>query len=689
MLTGRQAFHGEDVSDILASVMKVDADFSHLPATPNPRLAELLRRCLAKNRKERWYAIGDVRVEIQSILGEPQRVQTAAVAVKTPLWKRTVPPAVLASAAVAATAAFMWFTRPAPQPRHIARYSVTLPKQQNFSRAGRQVVAVSRDGAKIVYVANNQLYLKSIDEVEAKPIPGTNQDPAAPIFSPDGQWVAFVAVPESKLKKIPLAGGASVTLAEKIDNPFGASWSSDDQIFLGEESTGIVRVPGAGGKVETLVAAKQGEILDGPQLLPDGRLLFSIASLSVVSDTRWDTAQVVVQNLKTGERKTIVQAGSEAHYVSTGHLLYAVGSTVYAVGFDLKKSLIIGGAVPVIEGVRRSAAETTAAAFYSLSDDGSLVFIPGGVSTTTSRVLALSDRLGNRKVLPLRTAGYDTPRISPDGKHLAFGINDAKDFDIWVYDLDGATSMRRLTFGGKNQSRAWTPDGKRIVFRSDRGDGEGLYWQAADGGGAAERLTLAEKTQYHAPLEWTPDGKILTLFVFSGLGGGSVSTLALDGDRKPKPLLAPENGHLATNNFRRLSFSPDGRWITYSSNEESNFNVYVQPFPLTGAKYKISGKEGADSPLWSHDGKQIIFASGGRLGYTDVQTTPAFTFSEPKPLPIDIVNTQGRPYDMTSDGKQFVVMQRPAEPEGAEKPALQINVVLNWVEELKQRVQTR
>jgi dipeptidyl aminopeptidase/acylaminoacyl peptidase len=400
-------------------------------------------------------------------------------------------------------------------------------------------------------------------------------------------------------------------------------------------------------------------------------------------------AQVVLQNLKTGERRTVVEAGSEARYVSTGHIVYTVGSTVYAVGFDLKKTLATGGAVPVVEGVRRSGAATTAAAFYTLSDDGSLVYVPGGVDGGFSRVLVLSDRMGNSKTLALPAAGYDTPRISPDGKQLAFGINDGKDFEIWIYDLNGATSMRRLTFGGKNQVPAWTPDGRRIVFRSDRGEGEGLHWQAADGSGTAERLSSAGKSQYHAPLEWTPDGKILTFYVASGLGGGAVWTLALDGDRKPKPLLTPDNAHIGADNLRRISFSPDGRWITYSSNEESKFNVYVQPFPVTGAKYKISGQEGADSPLWSHDGKQIIFASGNRLMYVDVQTMPGVTFSEPKPLPIEIVNTQGRPYDMTPDGKQFVVMRRPAESETSEKPSLQINVVLNWVEDLKQRVPTR
>jgi Tol biopolymer transport system component len=359
-----------------------------------------------------------------------------------------------------------------------------------------------------------------------------------------------------------------------------------------------------------------------------------------------------------------------------------IGATVYAVAFDLKKLQVTGGPVPVLEGVRRAVQPGTAAAFLSFSDDGSLIWIPGVGDGGTPLVLALVDRSGSRKVLSLSPAGYDVPRISPDGKHLAVGIRDSKDFNIWIYDLDGNRSIRRLTFGGQNQNPTWTPDSKRIAFRSDR-DGEGIYWQAADGSGAAERLIATDKGDASdAPMEWSPDGKTLVFFVTPGdrrLSG--VLTLGLDGDRKPQPLFTS-----TSKNMRRTSFSPDGRWIAYSSNEEGDFSVYVQPFPPTGAKYKISTKEAADSPLWTPDGKQIVFASGSRLMSVDVQTTPSLAFSEPKGLPIEIENTQGRPYDITRDGKQFLVMQRPDQSATAENTSPQINVVLNWFREFQERV---
>ena len=578
MLTGRQAFNGEDVSDTLAAVMRAEADFNQLPNGLNPRVVELLRRCMAKNQKERWYVVGDVRLEIISILTEPQRLPAVVPTPTTPFWKRSVLPIVAAVLASAAAAA-LWITRPVPRAGPVVRYSYTLPKDQDFTRTGRQVLAISHDGSKLVYIANRQLYLKSISEVEAKPIPGTNQDPNTPIFSPDGQWIAFCVPLERKLKKIPLAGGASVTLAEMIDNPFGASWAANDQILIGQGPKGIVRVPSGGGKPETVISAKPGEGFAGPELLPNGQdVLFMVGTTGVTATltSRWDTAQIVVQNLRSGTRKVVVQAGSDAHYLPTGHLIYAIGASVYAAPFDLKKLQVAGVPVPVLEGVRRAFNAQTPAIFLSFSDDGSLIWVPGG-SGETSRILVFVDRSGSRKVLSLSPAGYDVPRISPDGKHLAVGIRDSQEFNIWIYDLDGKTSIRRLTFGGNNQDPTWTPDSRRIAFRSDR-DGEGIYWQAADGSGAAERLIAADKGNvYDAPMEWSPNGKTLVFRIGqANIGSGSVWTLGLDGERKPQPLFTS-----TSNNMRRTSFSPDGRWIAYSSNEEGipafTFNLSRRP----------------------------------------------------------------------------------------------------------------
>jgi serine/threonine-protein kinase len=685
MLTGKRSFPGDTVTESIASVIAREPEWTTLPSGANPRLKDLLHRCLEKDPKRRWQAIGDVRVEIEMIQSDPHGLQAIGAATQTPLWKRAIPLALAAFLGAIVTFGVVRNLRPAPEPKQIARYSFTLPKDQNLTRLGRRVIAVSRDGASMVYVAREQLYLKSTGEMEAKPIPATNQDPLLPVFSPDGQWIAFYAGIERKLKKIPLAGGASVTLAE-MDPPLGASWGSDDHIVFAMGPGGVVRVPAGGGKPQNVVPAKPGETLDAPQMLPDGQhLLFTVGSTSNPNDKRWDAAQIVVQDLKTGSRKVIIEAGSDARYVPTGHLVYAVGATLFAVPFDAKALKVTGGPVPVLEGVQRAAVGTTAAAFFAVSENGSLFWIPGG-TTVATHVLALADRAGSQRILPLPPAEYEMPRISPDGKQLAVEIMGA-DVNIWIYDLDGHTSIRRLTNAGKNQDPAWTPDGKRIVYRSDREGGEGLFWQAADGSGVAERLTKVDKVAYHAPFDWTPDGKLLAFYVSRANNDGGIWTLAPDEKREQKPLL-DINGK----NSRRLSFSKDGRWMAYASNEEGLLNVYVQPFPPTGAKYKINGKGAGDSPLWTPDGRQLIFTSGAgaggfRLMTVDVQTKP-FSFGEPRQLPIQFLSGSGnRPFDITPDGKQLLVMQKPpSSSESDDKPAVQINTVLNWFEELKQRV---
>jgi serine/threonine protein kinase len=263
MLTGRQAFRGEDVSDILASVMKIDADFTHLPENLNPRLRELLRRCLAKNRKDRWYAAGDIRVEMSSIIAEPQRIEAQP---KLSFWNRALPTVVLVLVVAAIASVVTWQMRPLSS-APIIRFPYVLPKDQVFTRAGRHILALSPDGSNLIFVSNQQLYLKPISDLEAKPVPGTMQDINTPFFSPDGKWIGFYAAPERKLKKIAVTGGASVTIAE-MDNPFGATWYSQDSILVGQGSKGIIRVPAGGGKPETVIPAKENEVLQTSQVLP-------------------------------------------------------------------------------------------------------------------------------------------------------------------------------------------------------------------------------------------------------------------------------------------------------------------------------------------------------------------------------------------------------------------------------------
>ena len=363
VLTGRQAFQGEDVSDVLASVMKVDADFTHLPENLNPKLSAFLRRCLAKNRKDRWYAVGDIRVEIGSIIAEPQRVETQREERNPPFWNRALP-AVVTGLVVAAIVGFsMWRMQPMSSVP-VIRFPYVLRKDQVFTRSGRHILALSPDGSNLDFVSNEQLYLKPMSDLEAKPIPGTMQNINTPFFSPDGNWIGFYAA-EEKLKKIGITGGASLEIAD-VSNPYGATWYSQDSILVGQGPKGIIRVPAGGGKPETVIPAKENEVLQTPQVLPGGdEILFTVAGAT--GDDRWDKAQIVVQSLKTGERKTLFTGGSDARYVSTGHIVYALGGNLFAYAFDAPKLKVTNGPIAILQGVLRSPARNTAATFFSFS----------------------------------------------------------------------------------------------------------------------------------------------------------------------------------------------------------------------------------------------------------------------------------------------------------------------------------
>jgi serine/threonine-protein kinase len=507
-------------------------------------------------------------------------------------------------------------------------------------------------------------------------IGGTGLDATVPFFSPDGRWIGFYAASERKLKKVSVTGGAAVTICEIDQPPNGASWASNDQIFFAQ-TIGIFRVSANGGKPDAIITVKQGDLVETPQRLPDGdHILFTQTTAGFGAD-RWDKAQIAVVSLKSGERKVLLEGGADARYVGTGHLVYALGSTLLAVRFDSKRLVIIGGPVPLVEDVSRA---FTGAAHFTFASSGTLVHVVANNVASPQAKLVLVDRRGAQKPLSVQAARYADPRISPDGKQLAVTTND-DNASIWIDDLSGATSMRRLTFEGRSRGPLWSRDGQRIFYASTRGSEDALFWQRADGSGSEEQLTKSEPGSF--PNSVSPDAK--TLAFYTPRNGGDVSILSLAGDRTPKPLISVPVTHQDHANF-----SPDGRWLAYRSNESGRYEVYVQPFPPTGAKYQIT-TTGAQSPLWSPDGKQIFYVETkeetGQLVSIDVRTEPSFASANPTKLPIEKMVSLGgvRPYDITPDGKQFIVMFSASDT--ADQPVQQqMRITLNWFEELKQRV---
>jgi serine/threonine-protein kinase len=694
MLTGRQSFQGETAAALLASVLVKEPDFTALPSNLHPRLLDLLRRCLDKNPKRRWQAVGDLRVELEAVAAAPQEQPSVSAAPSRSWWRLALPVAAAALLAGAAGVGTGWSLQPIPPPAPITRLPLPPPSDVQLTDLVIPVIAISPDGTQVAYSTGPQLYTRPMASLDSRIVAGVDKSDmftVNPIFSPDSQsivyWSTGATGEGSALKKIAAAGGPAVTLTP-IGPLFGMSWGPDGIVF-GQGSGGVMRVSANGGKPEQLVTVKAGEFAHAPQVLPGGETVLFTLSAGTTQE-QWEQAKIVVQSLETAERKTVVEAGSDARYLPTGHLVYASGEVLYGVGFDVKRLQAVGGAVPLVEGVSRSTSLPILgpAEQFSVSNTGSLVYIPGRSTSGAQLRLTTFDRKGNVEELKLPPGAYGTPRISPNGKLLAYATDEGKDANIWIYDLSGTSSARRLTFGGKNRLPVWSTNSERVAYQSDREKDLAVFWQRADGAGTAERLTKPEPGTSHEPEAWSPKNDVL-LYTVRKESNVALWTLSI-GDRKAAPF-----GDVRSTLPTGAVFSPDGQWIAYSIREPGQSNaVYVQPFPPTGAKYQISKGDDGHHPIWSPDGKELFYVPGANLfSVVSVTTSPSFTLGNPVPLLRRFV--EGGPasataIDIMPDGKRFVGIsvagQLPAT--GTNSP-VQIEVVLNWFEELTQKLPNR
>ena len=683
MLTGRQLFDGKSVPDILADVLRTDPDWSRLSPHLHPRLRLLLERCLEKDVRDRAHHIADVRVDLQKVLADPAGMFVRPSASGAHVVPRSGLFALVGTAAVAALIAGVaaWTLKPT-EPRQVVRFAHQLPRLRELRANQLPVVAVSPDGRRVVYSANDGLYLLPIDAHDARIIPGTGQGLGNVMFSPDGEWLAFVS--DGGLQKIPVAGGPPVTLvgqqtpAARVFT--GASWTVPDRILAGlGESVGSV--PANGGEPEILFKVEGGRAF-WPELLPDGRtVLFTLIA------SQGD--QVAVHSLDSGSTKVLFP-GTRPHYITTGHIAYVSQNSLFAQRFDLASLASVGSPVPLVEGVLRT---SNGVPQYAISASGSLVYA-SVMSGSPERSLGLAS-VNGVTTLGLDPALYSSPRVSPDGTRLLVQTSPEGTVPIlspaariWVYDLNGKTAIRPLTQQGKNFHAIWTPDGKRVTFASDRDGPISIYWQPADGSGTPERLTTAEKGTQHFPDAWSPDGQTLVYQVLSSTEAVDLWTMSLDNRDKPMPLVK------GTRRNHGAVFSPDGRWLAYGSSEGSQIEqIYVEPIPRTGEKHQITRNGGA-FPVWSRDGRSLFFrrAQGGEgigthLVRVEIVPGSAFVWQNERELPIKGFLLFGgqRDYDVMPDGKRFVMVFPPRNEAGdLERP--RINVVVNWLEELKARV---
>jgi serine/threonine protein kinase/Tol biopolymer transport system component len=700
MLSGQRAFKGDSVADILAAVLRQDIDWTALPSSTPPPARHLIARCLERDVKRRLRDIGEARIALDDVVAGDttlpfsQRVPVLSPTPK-PLWRRVLPTiAALVASALVGAVSWWYFNRQPPTPQLVTQFLFTLPEGQSLTGATRHMIAISPDGSQMVYVANNRLYRRLMSDLNVKAIQGTEgyQEVDEPAFAPDGRAVAFYALSDRTLKRIDVTGGMAVTLCA-ANMPTGISWGPNG-IMFGQSGEGIMRLAPNSRTPEVVVRVKNDEVAHGPQLLPGGEhVLFTLAAGT--APDRWDKAKVVVQSIRTGERRTVVDGGSDARYVATGHILYAFSGNVFGVAFDAGRLEVSGEPVRLVEGVRRATGLTTGlpgsriangAANFSVSNSGSLIYVPGPPIAAGALVdIALMDRQGAVDPLKLPFGQYELPRVSPDGKRLAFGADDGREAAIWIYDLSRRSAMQRLTFGGNNRFPVWTSDSKRVAFQSDRDGDLAMFWLPADGTGTAERLTKPNPGESHVPESSSPNGETLLFSVTRG-SDVSLSTLGLN-DRKVTPF-----GDVHTSSPPGPVFSPDGRWVAYASTERGMTTTYVQPFPATGAKYQFVASNLAESPKhprWSSDGKELFLnTSATEFVGVSVTTQPTFAFGTPVALSKAL---RGGPtgthtaYDVTPDGK-FVGLVTAGQTQFGRGSENQIQVVLNWVEELRARV---
>ena len=658
MLTGMRTFEGDDVTDTLAAILRGEPDWTRVPADVPPALVRVLKRCLDKDRRRRRHDIADVRMDLDDAMAAP--VERPAGGGSDARWTRRGPAIaamVLVTAAIAG--AIGWYARPEP-PAAVRRFVIPLGPDQRYANTGRHLLALSPDGSQLVYVANNRLYLRRLDQLSATEIQGTDAGSARePFFSPDGKWIAFWA--GGQLKRVGLDGGAPIALAQ-IGNPLGASWSADDTILFGSPQ-GVFRIPGNGGTPERVVEIEQGEFAHGPQLLPDGEhVLFTLRKKGA---TNWDDSVVVAQSLRSGKRTEVLQRSREARYVETGHLIYASTGTLLAVRFDPRTLATVGGAVALVQNVPDGTANS-GASHFAIAANGTMAYVEGNADTQRS-ALVWVDRMGRETPTPATSAipGLTNPRLSPDGSRVAM----ISEGDLWVQDLQGRPPIK-VTFDGGHFSPVWSQDGSRIFFEGDRV----IVAAAADGSSQPEAVSGQDHLH---PFAVARDGSVIVARFPEDMQNADIMRLVPGQKPSLQPVVVTQNREGSSG----LSLSPDGRWLAYASAATGRDEIWVQAYPGPGAAVRISPGGGVE-PVWGKNGREIFYIEERRMMSVAVQPGATFSFSPAVALFEHNYVMSGQPpsYDVAADGRFLMVRS------GGQATVPPIVLTLDWFEELKRRV---
>lgn len=694
LLTGTRAFPGESSADVLGAIVTADPDWTRLPApTPRPVRA-LLRRCLTKNAERRLHDIADARIELEDVLSGTDSHESHR-ATPSRRWRARLPWAV-AAVACAGAAVALWFLVAAhrPPPSSLLQVSLPVPDGVSIYAIGRgSSVVVSPDGQLVVFAGirdgRTQLYARRLGESASRPLPGT-EGATSPFFSPDGRWIGFLdATPPrspvaASLKKISVDGGAAVTIIDSVAQGMrdfavqSATWAPDDTIVFSASASkarGLWRVSAAGGSPRRLTTVRADEGNHAwPHVIGDRNAVL----FTVWNNSGFEGGRIAVQSLDGGEPATLVPGASYGRIVRSADgrawLVSARPEGLQAAPFDIETLRLTGSAVPVLDGVLTN---LSGGAHFSVSNDGTLAYVPGGLDELKKTAVWV-DRNGRATEIDgLRDLGFQY-RLAPGGRRLVSVNAVGPDRDLWIDDLTGRAPRTRLTFNRVLNAPLWTADGQRIIYARDA-PSPNLFWRAADGGDDEQRLTTSANAQW--PYSVSPDGSQLAYREIDPETRGDIWILPLRPLGRPRVLVRTPAADLSP------MFSPDGRWIAYSSTVSGTPEIYLTA-SLDGRERTPVSKGGGVEPRWAPDGRELYYRTNapetarGDLMVVSVDTTG----SKPRigaPRVLFPCPYQGFG-DVTPDGR-FLFLKRTPEA----SPSRVIPLVLNWFQELERKTRSR
>jgi eukaryotic-like serine/threonine-protein kinase len=671
MITGRRAFQHETMADTMSAILKEEpAEITESNPNISPSLERIVRRCLEKKPDRRFQSTADLGFALESLSAPMSSSGTNMTTAVSAIGSETDRSAwlirILGAAALllligCVVVTMMYIRRPVPDERPVS-FAVSMPE----SATDVDFPVISPDGRTIAFRATvdgkRYLYVRELGSMTEQRLNGT-EDVTTPFWSPDSRSIAFFT--NDKLKKVDIGGGPVQVLCNAPQRGIGGAWNRDGVILFGGITKGIQRVSAAGGEASELLPLDESRKETGqtfPSFLPDGRHFF-------YRGISGSNSEIFVASIDGKERKSVLKNNSNVAYIAPGYLLFARETTLMAQGFDASKLQLTGDPVPVVENVNFSS--ITNGSRFSISENGTMVYLKGSGSV---RQLTWFDRQG-KVISSVGSPGdFSDIVLSPDGKKAAVQRIVDNNSDIWVIDVERGLPTRFTFNAAIEDDPAWSSDGSRLIFTSDRDGGtRKIYRKIASGAGNEELLSDAVRS-IGAGIDWSPDGNNV---LYIGLGektGNDLWVLPLTGDAKPYPLLQSEFGE------DKGHFSPDGRFFAYVSNESGRPEVYVQSFPPAGGKWQIS-TGGGSQPHWRRDGKELFYIAADRkLMAVAVKLDGGFESGAPAALFLTQVSSVTDPnrYDVTADGQRFLI-NSPVE-ETSKTP---INVILNWTSTLK------